>query len=444
MPKGREKDRQDDGSTTLRSLEDLRNVVVMDKLQLPEEELPELDGEAIRAKAEERRQNITQIGQWIPTRLAWLEQAALLPREEHDFVESKITEVQKDLDDLLSHPNEAYRRVAWASALDFQFKRSLKSQTQVEALLRRLVSEKQLVRVKEASDGFLRAYGQSYTVPSQAAFEGPEEIKIRQTLVDLMRRAQEAETHADLSWEDLLAGKQGSKGIGVPPEHVVDKQKGEEYWRPGCQLRILSNGKRFWVIRGTARNEKLQQAIGLTVSLKVNLDIGALPKLDPPSVKHLNPEVPKKIQLLYHLVRRAWGAEAERRALMILKRQMAARATFTPEQFFQKGLPGSCLVDLENPWEDRDQEGHVVKVYYDVFFLVTRSIVKGKEWPRIDFDPDDPEKVPIHIREYLSRCKGTHPEGEKFQGCPYPLRGMLQAAFGQTVKTARMNGGNNS
>jgi len=431
----------------LHSFGELGASILNDQLDLSEDDLIELDEENLSARAQERRQNKARIQEWVPSRMAFLKKVARLSEEERELLQEKAVAVQEEMNILLAHTNPAYRRTAWLALLSFHLKSGLESQTEVEELITQLVEDKYLVRVEKEDSSTFKAYDRYFTVSDQAGFGNGEYQEIRRFIIDLISRANRAETHGDITWDELLASKPGAITVGVPPEQIKDDDGGlTPYWRPGCQLRIRSTGKVVTPVRVITTNNKLRDAIATAIEGKIHLFLESLGSPTPPFVRGHDRELSRKVQLLYHLLRRGLAAEGKRRLRQWFKKEMATRTTVSVTEFFLNGQPGICLVDLEQPWEHKDLSDNVVRTHYDVFFLVSRTCEsEGEESVRqITFAPDDSAQVPQHLQEYLATCKGTYPEGEKFRGVPYPLRGMLQLAFGQAAKTVAMNGGNHS
>lgn len=403
--------------------------------QIPE--LPEVEfGDLVEleAQAEEIRRAAGEIRGWTLSTLGQLGKVRQMSREAQDLAAPKLAQANKDLASLLSHEIPAYRRAAWLGLLEHEFSLELNSRAEVEELLNRLVKEGRLV---ECADGALRAYGKSYDISPDSYFGEPEKAEVRGFLAKLLSRvfqetgkvreskAQALRAQGSSDLKALLTGKPGKYTVEVPSEKVV--QNGKTFWRGGGVLLVKSNEQEIHPVDASGAIEgAIQEAQDFGVFLKVYTLALAWDK--PPIVPGLDPERGRKIQLLWHLLKRAIRAKEEAGSVAEVREALADRATVSPKEFFLERQLGTCLAGFQGTWENPDGTPGLT----DIFFLVERTEEEGVKRIRIADAPD-------HLREFFAPCldKEFVEEGKKFEGVAQPLGAVLQAIYGQTWKASQ-------
>jgi hypothetical protein len=411
----------------LHSLEELKGVVLVPLPELPD--LEELSFENLEAQADKIREGADKIRRWTEAALTQIDQVVGLSREARELTGDTITISQKSLTEFLGHEVPAYRRAACLALLIHEFSRDLHSREEVEELAKRLVEDG---RLTEDSQGEVRLYDRNFRISPEARFERPEIAEIRRVVGNLLKRVeaedkkergekvQELKAQADISPQELCDGKPGKGFLSVPPEKAENG-----FWRGGGTMLVESDG---WKIKPLTATGSIEAAMEEAKDLKVHLLVSSLkyetaPRLDLPE------EMARKVQLLWHLVKRALRAEEAN----VVRTAFAEKATISPEEFFVERKPGVCLVEFHRIWETPAGERIT-----NLFLLVER---KGKKEPKLQI-----VKVPDHLNGLFASCMGEKysEEGSKFEGVAQPLRAVLQAVYGQTsqsaAKTVRING----
>lgn len=411
----------------LHSLEELKELKVVPLPELPD--LEELSLENLEAQADKIREGANKIRRWTEAALTQIDQVTGLSREARELAGDAITANQKSLTEFLGHEVPAYRRAAWLALLSHEFSRDLHSREKVEELAKRLVEEG---RLTEDSRGEIRLYDRNFRISPEARFEKPEIAEIWRLVGNLLKRvesedkkergekAQELKAQADISPQELRDGKPGKSFLSVPPEKARNG-----LWRGGGTMLVESDGQKIEPLAATG---SIEAAVEETKELKVHLLVSSLKYETAPMVK-LPSDAARKVQLLWHLVKRALRTEETK----VVHTAFAEKATVGPEEFFVERKSGVCLVEFSGVWETPQGERIT-----SLFLLVER---KGKKEPKLQI-----VEVPDHLNGFFASCMGEKftEEDSKFGGVGQPLRAVLQACYGQTsqsaAKIARING----
>lgn len=415
------------------SLGDLSKLVIVPLPQLPS--LADLSVEDLEVRAQKIQDAAEkQIQPWVRTTLPKLKKVDSASRVAQELAEKMpdIADARKNLKALLSDEMEAYRRATWVELLRFEFSGTLKSREEVEALLERLAKEGRLI---EDSKGSLRAYGKTYAVAQDSFFGEPEVREVSGVLAALLWRvskeerksredkAQELRDQGEITLRKLFGGTPGECAAHIPPGLV--ERNGRSFWSNGGTLLVKSDGERIFPVQAVgAFEEGIQDA----VRFRVHLRRRDLERNTPPFVDGVTAEEGQKVQLLYHLLWQARRAEEEKEKTEAERQEFAAEATVAANEFFSEQKPGTCLVALQGDWEVKSRDGKVDRRIPNLFFLITRQEQEGKKRLRI-------VKVPDHLGDFFAGCMEEYAEGDdKFGGVPWPLKAVLQAAWGRTSK----------
>ncbi|MCH8741403.1 hypothetical protein IH779_00695 [Patescibacteria group bacterium] len=443
------------GEKTLHSFGELKEVRAS-FISLPE--LPEISDAltADEAVAERIREGAEQIREWVTTVLPKIDETKSGSREAQELAVEAIKEVEKTLREYIQSETPAYRRASWLGVLSHRFSAELGSRTEAIALLQELVEQGYLQEIpvpnrngdeqetpQELPATALKAYGKDYVVPAESAFGEPETNELEEIVAKFLSRVWETEkkvrtetaqdffTQSELTAKEFRAGKPGKFALGIPPEEVKLAGGATDFWRGGGTLLMESDGEKVMPLAATG---SIQKAITEAKDLGVHLKAESLQWETPPFVRTLPSEMNRKIQLIWHLIQRGLRALEEKQQRQALKEELAKKATISSEQFLLKEQKGTCLVQLEQDWEERAPDGQVVNRVLDPFFLVERFTQDEKDQPFILL-----VEVPPHFEELLKPCMGEHPEGDKFFGVPHPLGTILRNAYGQATKLAQIN-----
>jgi len=368
--------------------------------------------EEAEEQAERDREEAKRVAPIIEQAITYLEHARGREREVIERLGDKPAGAKNFLETQLKHPVPAVRRAVWRAVLGFELGRAIDSREEVEALLSNLVKRNLL---QEVAGGYLYAYGRSYQVLPESYFGPPEKAEVKQLLHDLLGavKAKLLAGLTRLTLEQLFGGKPGNYIMEVPPEKTSNGK-----WLSGGVLRVASNGDYITPLEAMGG---IESAIEKAKDLGARLQVKSLKESKPPFFPRGDPDFGAKVRFLWHIIRRAKRLEDERVAF-------PERATVTPEEFFLEGKTGVCLVDLgQIVWEEADQQGKVKNRHYSVFFLVRRFETEGIKRLSI-------VEVPDHLVDLLAPCMGEYEEGEKFQGCPWPLLGILREGRRQCLK----------
>jgi hypothetical protein len=422
--------------------------------------LEEINPADVRTRAFVVKQGVPQIEEWVAATLMDLDRLNETWKQEADpeirrimqeDVRSRTFEAEASLEGLLhKEATPAWRRAAWLQLFLYYFSKELKTRQEAQALLAELVEKGYLVEQKE---GELQTYGMAgmaFTIPIDAMFGAGEEGRVRNLLISLCQRihrgmladqdekAKELQNRRTLNRAELLAGKAGTY-VGLVPAEVVHEQgkEGEEareYRRGGGTLLVVSDGLS---VSEPEASGSIESAMSTAKERKVSVLIGDLypQKATPPLTafptdrwlegkeKEEFVEKGRKAQLVWHLLRRAFMAEEEEERFRAFRDGLNSQVTVSPQDFFLKGVPGICLVELK-AWKTSDN-----KVIPHLFLLVERKEVEGAKKIQV-------VQVPEHLGDYFSQCMAEYTEGPKFGGIAYPLIAVLQRVFGQVFRAA--------
>ncbi len=414
-----------------RPFQDLASMVVAFP-ELPDFQDGQLDIESLKKQAATIREKAKDVEEWTAGALAFLDSIEMLDREERELAAVPISKAREGLERLLrQEATPAFRRAAWLAYLKYMLSREFQSAEEVKKLFRELVKNGYL---QETPDGLLKLDRVCYAVPQEAAFDNPEiqEIatlmrgladKVRQAEKTARRqKAEELVNEGNLTIENFLAGKEGRLAIQVPPEKVV--QNGNVLsWRSGGLLLVESDGEKCWPVDALG-GQSFEGGVGEAMNLGVFLIVSSLIQHDRPPFPQRLPEANvRKLQLLWHLLRRGVRAHEEKERIRTAREEMTAKATITPAKFFLEQGPGLCLVEYGENWHTPDDE-----TVADVFFLVERKVQGEESTIRVVEAPD-------HLHDFLGDCVDQEfPEEDEFRRIPYPLGAVLKAVYGQTQK----------
>jgi len=459
---GNKKGRIETKGTTFHSLAELGGVDLGQRLELPVIDLTSLDPEKLEANAALIEQKQGQIRQWVPIHLAAIATVEVLSPKAQRLAQTKVTEIKEGLKEILDHENGYYRAAGWLALLLFNFSKDLQSLEEVGALLLALVKKGHL-KEADKSTGFIRFQDRLYRVPDGVEFEPEERKEVEEAFFALFYRARKAEELNDISWTDLMAGKPGSITLGIPPEEVLEEGEKTGRWRPGGQLRVRSDGTKIFPVRITTGNQNLRDAVTRAVELGVSLNLEHFNSDTPPTGLRLDAEGAGKVKLFWFLMKRAKQTELDRQERQRIRDEMAANlATVTTEQFFLDGQPGICQVSLV-AWQTKDLQGNETGTLYDPYLFPERTVEEGAEGEDpISYISILPERVSEQFREYLDTFAvnkgeeeekegeekkepfwGKHPEGNDFDGLPYPLNSLMRRARTLTDRTSKISNGSN-
>lgn len=431
--------KKDTGTMVAKSLRDLEDLLV------PLPELPtveELDIDNLEARAEKVREAAEQVQGWVQTTLAQLDMMNRASREAKELAARAIANSQKKLDDLL-HREEmpAYRRAAWTALLRHELAKDLRTREEVERLLERLVREERLV---EDPAGLLEAYRKRYAIPPDSLFEEPEATEIHRAMGQLLlrvyrevgrdraKRSQDLWGQKTIDWRQLVGGVPGKYVGNVPPQEGRNAD-GTTFWRAGGTLLVecvvRGNERRIYPLDATGG---IEAAVREARELGVYLFVDSLGWNRPPKIPGLSLEQGSKVQLVWYLLQRAGRNEEEEEGVRSDLERLDNLADIAPEDFFLNRQVGTCLARYDGVWKVPTTDGRTGAEVPHLFFLVER--VENGDVAKIRI-----VEAPEHLRDLLANCMAEYPEeGERFQGCPYPLRAILQAIFGQVAKSAQI------
>lgn len=412
------------------------------KAIVPLPPLPDFQGDEVnlatlKEKGDHIRQKADEVRVWVQNTLTFLGALDGTGREERELVEDKISTAQAGLHHLLHEESvKAYRRAAWLATLRHFLSREVGSPEEVKPLLKDLVRQGYL---NEDPDGSIQTATGRYSVPADSLFEKPEVEEISELLeklsaailaVERTERRQKAEAlreQSTLSLDDFLAGKAGKWTVQVPPEEVPGQNGAAPYWRPGGLLLVETDGEGKCRPVDTVGHPSFSRAVEETRDLGVFLLVTSLGYPRPPLPK-LDEARVRKLHLFWYLLQR--GVKAVRAEVLILEEKtgMGREATVSLSNFFLEKEHGMCLAEYIGPWHTEDNG-----VIPTLFFLVERR--EGGEGKNLIIL----RNVPKHLQRFLGDLVAKEfEEGEAFSGVNYPLKGMLQAIYGQQRKVAEM------
>lgn len=370
--------------------------------------------EQAEIQAEKERQEALRVYPDIQAAIVWLDRARLASREAREKIGPQIKEAQKFLQDNLFHQAPAVRRAVWRAVLGFELTRTINTRAEVETLLASLVRRGFL---QEIPDGYLWLYGKAYQIHPNSLFGDPEKTEVRNLFGNLLSKVKEGFlARSTITIEELFSGSRGECAIEVPPGKV--EQNGKEVWLGGGVLYLRSDGE---YITPEDAMGSIEGGIQEAEKLGVRLRIDSLKSNQPPFVPRLDHVKGAKLRLLWWLLKRARRLDEE-------KKGFPKKATISPEEFFLKKGLGVCLATFPGVWEVKE-EGKVISRIHSMFFLVERREEGTKRIHIVE--------VPTHLGDFFAQCMGEHEEGDRYEGCPQPLRAVLQAISGHVYREAR-------
>jgi len=400
--------------------------------------------ENIEEEAKRVREAGVSIKAWVLDAKGKLELVSGMSREGKELMAKRISETKESLAKVLADPTPAYRRAAWLGLFMFEFGRQVQSREEVEELLAGLVKQGYL---EEAETGNLKAYKKAYKVSQNSFFEGPEIEETKKMLIDFLNRAwqevgqtREAEREkllkeSTLSVEEFLAGKTGFLTLDIPAEKVTNADKTTAYWRSGGTIKVRSDGKRVFpcAVIGSIQDTVEEAKKMRLYDAPLHIILDSLKENRPPFIKGVPEAQGKKIQLIWYLLKRGLRYLETQKQLQLSRQEMAAKATVSPKEFYLEGKSGICFTEYPEPWQVRSADGQITHRVENIFFLISREgDEKGTKRIRI-------VEVPDHLKDFLAPCGSEYLEkGNKFEGIPYPLGAVLQATYGQVVKSAKI------
>ena len=414
---------------------------------VPPPELPQISLlTADEAVAEKIREGAGKVREWVVSTLFQIDAIGSASRELQELNEEQVNEARSAINGFLGHETKAYRRAAWLGTFKQRLAATANSKTEAQAVIDGLVQDRLLEKTDE---GPLKIFDETYTVPAISTFKEPELEEVIGFLRQFTYRTLQAERQArtkhaeelygqsELSLEDFLAGKAGRITLGTPPEPMVNqdgspvlKPDGAPQWRGGGTLLVESDGANK--IFPVAASGNIQRGVEEAIALKVHVLLHTLDWEFLGGIQGLDEARFKKLVLIWNLLKRGIAAEKRNIAIRSQKAELTEGVEIiSMKEFFVEGRPGSCLVNLNKPWEPQVANGEGSVYIHDFFFMVKRSMQESEDGPRVFIHVT---KAPGHITDYLAKCMDVYPEGEKFGGCPQPLQAILRATFGQVTK----------
>ena len=413
---------------------------------VPHPKLPEITGlttdEAVLQRLQE---GTSEIRRWTKSTLDQLETLAQAPREIQEFNEEKVAEARQTLAEYLDADVKTFRRACWLGTFEQRLATTANSKAEAQDVIAGLVQDGFL---EKADGGPLKIFNETYAVPARSTFKEPELEEVTGFLRQFIARAQQAEHEARtkraqelydqsvLSLEEFLAGKVGRITFGVPPEPVLEdgtpvlNTDETPRWRGGGTLSVDSDGA--GKVYPVAASGNIQRGVEEAIVLKVHVLHHTLGWDFLGKIQGLEYERARKVVLLWNLLKRGIAAEKRNLEIRAQKAELTEGVkTISTKEFFLDGQPGVCLVILSKPWEPQVANGEEPVYIHNFFFLAERFVQESEDGPKAFIRV---MKAPAHVTDYLANCMSDYPEGEKFGGCPQPLRLILQAAFGQVTK----------
>ncbi|MDO8436247.1 MAG: hypothetical protein Q7S82_02580 [bacterium] len=403
-------------------------------------ELPAIENLDYEAEAAKMRSGRVTTARVVESCLGELDKLSHLTTEEARYLAAqKVAALTVALSGCLTHGFPPFRRAAWVALLRYEFSRSLSTKEEVERLLGKLISEE---RLAPCAVGVyvnrIEAYGMAYAVHSTSLCEEADIAEIKQALDGLLSRvyqevgkarqakAQDLARQATISMTEFLAGNPGRVYVVVPPVEETNSRDGQRFWRAGGGLLLESNGQDVAPLGASGGIElAIQEAMKLRVHLKVyTLDWDMAPK-----VPGLDLERGKKVQLLWYLIARAKEAVVKTAEAQVNRAQLSERATVSAEEWFLRREAGACSVNFP-VWEVKDSEGNTTQRIRDLLLLLERQ-TDGTIAVR-DIQSANP------FNDIFASCMGEYVvTGERYEGVPYPLRAILQAGYGLTLRSVQ-------
>lgn len=430
-------------SETKLELSDLKKSLEELDLELP------TDFSGLAKSAVEEIYAMTQkIESGVKDSLKWLANKEAYIDSIEDRMKRKITidgwkkkekEVQEYLNACLTH-NCLYFKVAAAMSY-FKYWFSLPPNWQEDAnkMLADFLDRKLLI---EDSDGPIELNFKHFRI-GDFGFEKEDEEEIEKALIAFKRNLQafenqkrksksrEEQKKADVTLDDLLAGKNGRCFMQVPPQ--PPRFEGGK-WLAGGGLTVEANNKFIIPILGVGGLEK---HIERMKQLGVHLERHTLKYSCPPATGNERFEIifdwvmknndlteeeaedyVNKMKVLWHLIARARKGQEAKERLAEIKEEFRKKATISPYEIF--GLKGDAAkgiayIELEGPCIDGDKPA-----IYEFFLLLERGEENGKNFISI-------KDMPPHVAVLLGEFSGKKFSEEKdFLETPGILRRVLR------------------
>lgn len=400
----------------------------IDLLRIPREEREKM-AEEIRTKAREIRD-------WVGTILVQLEEVQTDTREAQELIAKEVAEAKQGLEEFLGHETLAFRRAARLGYLCYRFSGPVTNHDDLWALIQDLVEGGYL---EENSEGPLQV-GYKYFRVTEACCFGEEETEVivsafnklrqemeRQVRQERKQKSAKLRKEATTDYRPLLGGLDGNYVLEVPPERYVIK--GKEMWRGGGTLRVFCQND---CIYPEGASGSIDEAVAEAMGMEIHVLASSLHRSKPPFIKGLDSDKARKVQLLWHLLKRGITAAMEQAAMEGIQEELSKEATISDKEFFLEEKFGTCLAVFQGVWK----AGNGTPTVRNLFFLVERKEVNkdGRTVRQIQV-----VKTPDHLEDFLAGCQGQYEEkGEKFEGLPQPLKAVLQAIYGQIQKAASL------
>lgn len=411
--------------------------------KVPIMELPEVDVTdpvQLVAQAELVRTRAHEIGEWMRLALPKLAAIGKLDREAQELAQPEVAKIEKGVRESLAHSVAAYCRAAWLVFLEFEFSHTPPNHEQVEALLQDLVQEGFLL---EDPKGDLELRGKFYRVSDKSGFGDEERAKVRENFKSLLSRVWELvrqervkksaklKAQSGLALDDLVQGKDGTCTLEVPAERR-ENGDGTPNWLPGGTLTVLVKEGIIYPVDAAGAIERV---IEEAKNLGVHLLASSLSRGSPPFLRGLSPDRGRKVQLLWHLVKRAMAAQAQSKAVQEAKENLAADATISSEDFFLRQMPGVALAAFGDTWKSYDVDPTKSGVVIPHLFFLVRREAKDSGFVISLVAIPEHEGIP----EFFAGCEGEYKEeGDDYDGLPQPLRRVLKAIKGQHARTQKI------
>ncbi len=335
---------------------------------------------------------------------------------------AEIRKTQEVLHGALRHSRQEIRQGALTALYLSRFERKYSSRTKVEEMLQKMVADGHLAQASGEALISLSAR-KGYNPPVPLTEEEEREVRdfFKKLLTDTVSREYD-------TWEKTLRQLQDDYGVISVTDLSPATQSGAcEFSFPegrdpkgrvlfGGRLMVYSEGGKIFPVaaQGACRAAIAEAAKEKFFLLAYTLEWKGLPPPDALKKKNLTDQQIRRIYLVWNLLKR--GMEWEK------YRQEALKGSSLNAPQFCEGQVGTVLVELQQAWEPKESD----KKWYNVAFPAERLIEAGIRLIRVP-------NVPPHLQEFLGECVGTHPEGEKYEGLPDPLRQILRAHHRQVT-----------
>lgn len=429
---------------------------------------PSQHEEVVRQKVEgvgKIQEGMSSVLKYLDSAASWIagHEGRLERKIAQQEIAGDIAEARDYLSTCLEAGEPIYRTAAAISYLKYAFGLSFKTQEDARAMLQDLIDKGLLVKTtsdpKDPARGPIPIGYEHYDLGDFGL--DPEDVaEIQQAITkfsrsfmqlvyhDRVEQTQVAKEEADIDLAALIKGADGKCLLEVPPESYLDKSKTER-WRGGGNVLVEARGNDIIPIVGIG---SLAPVIASMKDREVKLGRYTLEWDTPPGygknfkrvvaavmenrkvAEDIAEDYVKKIQSLWHIIRRARGAILQQEKLAQLKEELRLQADITAEQFFGLNGSGSCqtgkaLLEFKGAFKSKDNNPAI----YSLFFLCERKEEAGKSAVRI---VDAPE----HVRKFLASCMDKDlAEGDNFKSLPRDLGRVLrgirsQVEMAETVK----------